>query len=80
VETLIFAGVALLAAWGALIGTRRRALRRESEARARARARRLRVPLVSANLRGQQEVNSDIWQETLDAAARETSARGERAA
>lgn len=79
-EALILAGIALLAAWGAMLGARRRATRREAETRARARARRQRVPLVSANLRGLPTVESDIWQETLEASARETATRGERAA
>jgi hypothetical protein len=80
VDFLILAGVALLAAWAMLLVGRRRAMRRAAEARARALARRQRVPLVSANLRGQPTVKSDIWQETLEAAARESAGRGERAA
>jgi hypothetical protein len=64
----IVAGL-LLVVWLGLVGARRRAARREAEARARARARRNRVPLVSANVRGQPAQKHDIWREEHDAAA-----------
>ncbi len=69
VGTWIVAGVALLAIWAALVGARRRAARRAAEARARLRARRNRVPLVSANVRGQSTQKPDIWREASEAAA-----------
>ena len=71
VGTWIVAGVALLAIWAALVGARRRAARRAAEARARIRARRNRVPLVSANVRGQSAQKPDIWRDEADAGARE---------
>jgi hypothetical protein len=69
VGTWIVAGIALLAIWAALVGARRRAARRAAEARARARARRNRVPLVSANVRGQSVRKPDIWREASEAAS-----------
>jgi len=68
-------GLLLLGVLAALVGARRRAARRAAEARARLRARRSRVPLVSANLRGQSAQKPDIWRD--DAAS---SARKERVA
>jgi hypothetical protein len=66
----IVAGL-LLVIWVGLVSARRRAARREAAARARARARRNKVPLVSANVRGQPAQKPDIWREEQDAAARE---------
>lgn len=63
VGTWIVAGTLLLAVWAGIACARRRAERREAEARARARARRHRVPLVSANVRGQPTGKSDIWRD-----------------
>jgi len=70
----IVAGTLLLVVWVGVVGTRRRAAQREAEARARARARRLRVPLVSANVRGQPTHKPDIWREESDAASRDEHA------
>jgi hypothetical protein len=67
VRAWIVAGIVVLACWVGFAGARRRALRREAEARARARARRSRVPLVSANVRGQPSRKPDIWREEADA-------------
>jgi len=67
VGTWIVAGAALLAVWAGLVAARRRAARREAEARARNRARRNRVPLVSANLRGQSAQKTDIWRDEKNA-------------
>jgi uncharacterized membrane protein len=71
VGTWIAVGLLLLGMLAALVGARRRAERRAAEARARARARRSRVPLVSANLRGQSAQKPDIWRDEADAGARE---------
>jgi len=71
VGTWIVAGIALLAILVGLVSARRRAARRSAEARARARARRNRVPLVSANVRGQSAQKPDIWREASDAASSE---------
>jgi len=68
------AGVVLLACWIGFAGARRRAARRETEAKARARARRQRVPLVSANLRGQPTRKPDIWRDETEAAERDERA------
>jgi len=65
------AGTLLLVIWVGVAGTRRRAAQREAEARARARARRQRVPLVSANVRGQAMHKPDIWREESEAASRD---------
>ena len=70
VGTWIAGSLLLLGVLGALVGARRRAERRAAEARARARARRNRVPLVSANLRGQSVQKPDIWRDEADAGAR----------
>jgi hypothetical protein len=64
----------LLAAWVGVAGARRRAAQRAAEARARARARRQRVPLVSANVRGQATRKPDIWREESLTAARDEHA------
>jgi len=71
VGTWIAVGVLLLGVLAALVGARRRAERRAAEARARAQARRNRVPLVSANLRGQSAQKPDIWRDEARGAARE---------
>ena len=71
VGTWIAVGLLLLGVLAALVGARRRTERRAAEARARARARRNRVPLVSANLRGQSAQKPDIWRDEADAGARE---------
>ena len=71
VGTWITVGVLLLGVLAALVGARRRAERRAAEARARARARRHRVPLVSANLRGQSAQKPDIWRDEARGGARE---------
>jgi uncharacterized membrane protein len=70
VGTWIAVGLLLLGVLAALVGTRRRAARRAAEARARARARRSRVPLVSANLRGQSTQKADIWRDAADVGTR----------
>jgi hypothetical protein len=57
------AATVLLVGWIAVVCARRRAARREVAARARARLRRQRVPLVSANVRGQSTRKPDIWRE-----------------
>jgi len=69
VGTWIVAGIALRAILAGPVSARRRAARRAAEARARARARRNRVPLVSANVRGQSVRKPDIWREASEAAA-----------
>lgn len=69
-DVWIVAGAALLACWCGIAVARRRAARREAEARERARARRQRVPLVSANVRGQATQRPDIWREETEATAR----------
>jgi hypothetical protein len=66
VGTWIGVGLLLLAVLAALVGARRRADRRAAEARARLQARRSRVPLVSANLRGQSAQKPDIWRDSAD--------------
>jgi hypothetical protein len=71
VGTWIAGGLLLLGVLAALVGARRRAERRAAEARARARARRNRVPLVSANLRGQSAQKPDIWRDEAQDGARE---------
>jgi hypothetical protein len=71
IAPLVVAGMALLAIWAGLVGARRRAARRAAEARARARARRNRVPLVSANVRGQSAQKPDIWREASEAESSE---------
>jgi hypothetical protein len=71
VGTWITVGLLLLGVLAALVGARRRAERQAAEARARARARRNRVPLVSANLRGQSTQKPDIWRDEADAGARQ---------
>lgn len=70
----ILAGVALLVAWGVIVAARRRAARRAAEAEARARARRRRLPVVSANLRGQSDGPRDLWQDEAAVARRRESA------
>jgi len=70
VDAWIIAGAVLLACGVGLIATRRRAARRAAEARARARTRQRRVPLVSANVRGQPVQKPDIWREETEAASR----------
>jgi hypothetical protein len=74
VDAWIVAGSVLLACWIGFAGARRRAARREAEAKARARARRQRVPLVSANVRGQPAHKPDIWREEAEVAARDERA------
>lgn len=73
VGTWIGVSLLLLAVLAALVGARRRADRRAAEARARLRARRSRVPLVSANLRGQSAQKPDIWR---DSAGEDTAREG----
>jgi len=63
----LVAGIVVLACWVGFARARRRALQREAEAKARARARRQRVPLVSANVRGQPVRKPDIWREEAEA-------------
>jgi hypothetical protein len=70
VDTWIVAGAVLLAAFAGLVVARRRAARRAAQARARARARRNRVPLVSANVRGQSAQKTDIWRDETEAPPR----------
>jgi hypothetical protein len=65
----IVAGAVLLACWVGFAGARRRAERREAESKARARARRPRMPLVSANVRGQPMRRPDIWREETEGAS-----------
>lgn len=67
----LVAGVVLLATWVGVASLRRRAVRRAAQSRARARARRPRVPLVSANVRGQPTRKPDIWREEEEAASRD---------
>lgn len=74
VGTWIVLGTLLLAAWIGIAGARRRAAQRAAEARARARARRTRVPLVSANVRGQSTNRPDIWRDELDEVSRDERA------
>jgi hypothetical protein len=71
VGTWIAVGLLLLGVLAGLVGARRRAERRAAEARARARARRNRVPLVSANLRGQSAQKPDIWRDEAHGGVRE---------
>lgn len=71
VGTWIALGLLLLGLLAALVGARRRAARRADEARARLRARRSRVPLVSANLRGQAASKPDIWRDEAESSSRE---------
>jgi len=70
VSAWIVAGGVLLACWIGMAGARRRAARRAAEAKARARARRQRVPVVSANVRGQSARKPDIWREETESASR----------
>jgi len=70
-DALILAGIALLALWVFVVAGRRRAERRADEARARAQARRVRVPVVSSNLRGQSMPPPDLWRESAAAAERD---------
>jgi uncharacterized membrane protein len=72
-DALILTGLALVALWVAIVAGRRRAERRADEARARAQARRARVPVVSANLRGQRAGARDLWQQSVSAAERDAS-------
>ena len=72
----IVAGIVVLACWVGLSGARRRARRRETEARVRARARKPRVPLVSANVRGQPNRRPDIWRDEADALAQKRPTDG----
>jgi uncharacterized membrane protein len=74
VGTWIVLGAVLLAAWIGIASARRRAAQRAADARARARARRTRVPLVSANVRGQSMDRPDIWRDELDAVSRDERA------
>jgi uncharacterized membrane protein len=74
VGTWIVVGTVLLAAWIGIASARRRAAQRVADARARARARRTRVPLVSANVRGQSTDRPDIWRDELDAVSRDERA------
>ena len=74
VDAWIVAGTLLLVVWVGVTGTRRRAAQRDAEARARARARRPRVPLVSANVRGQPTHKPDIWREESEAVSRDEHA------
>ena len=69
VDAWIVAGGVLLACWIGFAGARHRAARREAETKARARARRQRVPLVSANVRGQPVRKPDIWREETEGAS-----------
>ena len=69
VDVWIVAGGVLLACWIGFAGARRRAARREAETRSRARARRQRVPLVSANVRGQPVRKPDIWRDETESAS-----------
>jgi hypothetical protein len=70
VDAWIVASGVLLACWIGYAGARRRAARRQAEIKARARARRPRVPLVSANVRGQPVHKPDIWREESEAGSR----------
>jgi C4-dicarboxylate-specific signal transduction histidine kinase len=67
----IVAGTVLLACWIGMACAGRRAARREAAARARARQRRQRVPLVSANVRGQSTRKPDMWRDESESAARD---------
>jgi hypothetical protein len=69
-DALIVAGVSLLALWVVVVIGRKRAERRADEARSRAQARRVRVPVVSSNLRGQSMAPPDLWHESAGAAER----------
>jgi len=71
VDAWLTAGGVLLAVVWALAAARRRRVRRELEAQTRARARRQKVPLVSANVRGQSDRKPDIWRDEREAAARD---------
>lgn len=70
----VVAGIVLLACWAGFAGVRRRAAQRDAAAKARARARRQRVPLVSANVRGQPAHKPDIWREEAEVATRDERA------
>jgi hypothetical protein len=70
----VVAGIVVLACWAGFAGVRRRAARRDAMAKARARARRQRVPLVSANVRGQPVHKPDIWREETQVATRDERA------
>ena len=71
VHAWVTAGGLLLAVVWVLAAARRRRARRELEAKTRARARRQKVPLVSANVRGQSDRKPDIWRDEREAAARD---------
>lgn len=73
VDAWIVACGVLVACWIGFAGARRRAARREAEAKARARARRQRVPLVSANVRGQPVRKPDIWREEAEGTSQRRS-------
>jgi hypothetical protein len=72
------AGTLLLVVWVWIwlwvAGARRRAAQGAAEARARARARRQRVPLVSANVRGQPTHQPDLWREASGTTSRDEHA------
>jgi hypothetical protein len=68
---LIAAAILLLAIWCAVVLARRRAARRAAEREARARARRRKVPVVSANVRGLHEDETDLWVQETQVASRE---------
>lgn len=70
----IVAGTVLFACWLGFAGRRRKAARRAAAARARLRARQRRMPLVSANVRGQPARKPDIWREATDVATRDERA------
>jgi hypothetical protein len=71
VDAWIVAGGVLLACWIGFAGARRRALQRKADAKARLRARRQRMPLVSANVRGQPVRKPDIWRDESGNAGRD---------
>jgi len=71
VDAWLTASGVLLAVVLVLAAARRRSARRELEAKTRARARRQKVPLVSANVRGQSDRRTDIWRDEREAAARD---------
>lgn len=64
----------LFAAWLGIAVARRRAAQRAADARVRARARRTRVPLVSANVRGQSTDRPDIWRDERETVSRDEGA------
>jgi C4-dicarboxylate-specific signal transduction histidine kinase len=72
----LVAGIVVLACCVGFAGARRRTQQREAAARARARARRQRVPLVSANVRGQPLRKPDIWREEAEAVSRRRPSDG----